>query len=232
MIISVRTLVNTTLFRAFLLFAFWAYTRWIDDTPAKRLLYSIGWTQLWELTIVNTENISLSGDIFNQRLDKIETLIQATNMNCSLSLLESGKESTISNTNWSLVLPSLSTMNSLDIPVFDLISDNKLPIEQRANIKSFTSIQRPITNTKLQTPSDIINFLKNITLTTEEQKKWYINLFDWQKFTIGIQTLKENILTLSLNGIESLSSTQQILITEAIKKVFSQFPEIQTVIIL
>ncbi len=231
MIISVRTLVNTTLFRAFLLCAFWAYTRWIDDTPAKKLLYSIGWTQLWELTIINTENISLSGDVFNQRLDKIETLIQATNMNCSLSLLEAGKQNTVENST-NIVLPSLSTMNTLEIPVFDLISDNKLPIEQRANIKSFTTIKRPITSNKLQTPSDIINFLKNITLTTEEQKKWYINLFDWQKFTIGIQTLKENILTLSFTGIESLSSTQQILITEAIKKVFSQFPEIQTVIIL
>ncbi len=195
MIISVRTMVNTTLFRAFLLLAFWAYTRWIDDTAAKKALYNIGWTELSDLTVITTENINLSGDIFNQRLDKIESLIQATNMNCSLGLLEEQK-STSSTTNESIVFSSLSTLPSLQIPVFDMVADNKLPAEQRANINSFAMISRPIASAKLQTANDIVEFLKNITLTPEEQKKGYINIFDDQKLMVSNQKLANNTLTL------------------------------------
>ena len=93
--ISFRTLVNTTLFRFVALVIFWGYTRWIDNTPAKELLYTIGWSDLGNLTISTDENLSIqSQSSLVQKLDNIERMVQATNMSCSLVQLNTTTSNT------------------------------------------------------------------------------------------------------------------------------------------
>lgn len=83
--ISLRTLINTTFFWFLACVVFWGYTRWIDNTPAKELLYTIGWSDLGNLTITTNEGLSIdNSSVLIQKLDNMEKMIQATNMNCSL----------------------------------------------------------------------------------------------------------------------------------------------------
>ena len=79
MIISLRTLINTTIFWFIVLFGFWLYTRY-DSTPAKYLLYAIGWDNLGNISIVNEASQNkeavdvLSNQLIAERLQNLEEL--------------------------------------------------------------------------------------------------------------------------------------------------------------
>lgn len=83
MIISLRSVVNTTLFWIVIALSFRAYTRFINAEPAKYFLHSIGRDTLWNITIIteNNNTISdetkidvLSNELIAQRLDNIEQI--------------------------------------------------------------------------------------------------------------------------------------------------------------
>jgi hypothetical protein len=80
MLISLRTLINTTLFRFIAVLWFWLYTKY-DSEPAKYLLYIIWRDQLWNIEITNpTSSINtgtveyLSNQLIAERLWNIEQL--------------------------------------------------------------------------------------------------------------------------------------------------------------
>lgn len=79
MIVSLRTLINTTLFRALMFFWFWAYTKY-DPTPAKELIHFVWWDKLWNITVTNEACESdstvdkLSNQLIAERLNNIEQL--------------------------------------------------------------------------------------------------------------------------------------------------------------
>jgi len=80
MLISVRTLINTTLFWIFIVFWFRLYTKY-DPTPAKYLLYTIGRDNLWNIEIttptssLNTWTVEyLSNQLIAERLANLEQL--------------------------------------------------------------------------------------------------------------------------------------------------------------
>lgn len=81
MLISLRTLINTTLFRCIVVLGFWLYTKY-NPEPAKYLLYYIGRDKLGNIEVVNanpslasTGTIeSLSNQLIAERLANIEQL--------------------------------------------------------------------------------------------------------------------------------------------------------------
>lgn len=83
MIISLRSVVNTTLFWIVVCISFRAYTRFVNAEPAKYFLHSIGRDILWNITIVTEDSNSisdqskvdmLSNELIAQRLDNIEQI--------------------------------------------------------------------------------------------------------------------------------------------------------------
>ncbi len=82
MLISLRTLINTTIFRFIIVLWFWLYTKY-DSTPAKYLLYAIGRDNLWNIEVtsptsspsINTGTIEyLSNQLIAERLTNLEQL--------------------------------------------------------------------------------------------------------------------------------------------------------------
>ncbi len=127
MLISIRTLINTTLFWIIVVFWFRLYTKY-DPTPAKYLLYTIGRDNLWNIQVVDNQIATnntvedLSNQLIAERLANIE---QICNTSVRLSLYE--KEPTIPNTITNNTItttlpPTTWTTNSINqrsIPVID-----------------------------------------------------------------------------------------------------------------
>ena len=127
MLISLRTLINTTLFRVVVLLWFWFYTKY-DPTPAKYLLYTIWRDKLWNIEVttpgtsssINTGTVEyLSNQLIAERLYNIEQL-------CGKSIrLPFYEQNTTINTS-NQTLPTVSSNNSTwitnqgaNIPVID-----------------------------------------------------------------------------------------------------------------
>lgn len=226
--ISFRTLVNTTFFWFLAAIIFRAYTRWIDNTPAKELLYNIGWSDLGNLASdqwFSTDNQSQ----LMQKIDNMEKMVQATNMNCALLQL---------NTQWSLwwissqsTTPSTQQQNStVAIPVFNSVLNAQLPKNEQATDAALSMIQRPLDSSN-PTINDIFSFITNLSLSSDETSKWLINIFNGYHISLGKYTLSEGTLTLPLMSTETLSSTQFNLISSILEKTYTQFPEITKVIV-
>lgn len=127
MLISLRTLINTTLFRCVILLWFWFYTKY-DPTPAKYLLYTIWRDKLWNIEVVtpsSTNNINtgtveyLSNQLIAERLYNIEQL-------CGKSIRLPLYEQNITTNSTNQALPIISSNNSTwiinqgtNIPVID-----------------------------------------------------------------------------------------------------------------
>jgi hypothetical protein len=79
MLISIRTLINTTIFWIVLFLWFWLYTKY-DETPAKNLLHAIGWDALGNIEIIteqaqkDTTIESLSTQLIAERLTNLEEI--------------------------------------------------------------------------------------------------------------------------------------------------------------
>ena len=129
MLISLRTLINTTLFRFAIVLWFWFYTKY-DPTPAKHLLYTIWRDTLWNIEVTNPPAISsslntwtveyLSNQLIAERLANLE---QLCNKSVRLSLYD--QEPTPStNTNNNTIANTITTgttniINGKTIPVID-----------------------------------------------------------------------------------------------------------------
>jgi hypothetical protein len=79
MLISIRTLINTTLFWIIVVFWFRLYTKY-DPTPAKYLLYTIGRDNLWNIQVVDNQIATnntvedLSNQLIAERLSNLEEI--------------------------------------------------------------------------------------------------------------------------------------------------------------
>lgn len=127
MLISLRTLINTTLFRFVVLLWFWFYTKY-DPTPAKYLLYTIWRDKLWNIEIttpeasssINTGTVEyLSNQLIAERLYNIE---QLCGKSIRLPFYEQNTTTNLSNQ----TLPTVSSNNNTwianqgaNIPVID-----------------------------------------------------------------------------------------------------------------
>jgi|GEM_PF-5738203 len=87
MLISLRTLINTTLFRIIVLVGFWTYTKLFDQEPAKYLLHMIGWDKLGNITVVQESNSSRED--LSSRLENIERWTKSTHNICLVQSLDS-----------------------------------------------------------------------------------------------------------------------------------------------
>lgn len=120
MLISVRTLINTTLFWIFIVFGFRLYTKY-DPTPAKYLLYTIGRDNLWNIQVVdnqiatNTTVEELSNQLIAQRLANIE---QICSKSVRLSIYDQQPTTTMPITT-TLDSSSTITTTGTTIPVID-----------------------------------------------------------------------------------------------------------------
>lgn len=230
--ISLRTLINTTIFWALALVVFWGYTKWIDTTPAKELIHAIWWSDLGNLTITTNEWFGITNETqLLQKIDNMEKMIQATNMTCSLIQLNNttpNKALDTSTTQSSNTLPA-TTQQTMSIPVFNTILNNQLAPSQQATQQALSIIQRPIHNNP--TISDIFQLIINPELTTLEQNQWYMNIFAGTNLSLWDYTLDNGILTLPLQGTQSLSSAQFQIISTIVEKTYQQFPEVNTVIV-
>ena len=127
MLISLRTLINTTLFRCIVIVWFWLYTKY-DSEPAKYLLYIIGRDKLGNIEVttptssVNTGTIEyLSNQLIAERLANIEQL-------CSRSVRLPIYDQTV-------IAPSLPTTNNEQITqTGSAIQQTTLPIIDNSNI--------------------------------------------------------------------------------------------------
>lgn len=227
MLISARTMVNTTIFWIIILVGFRWYTRWVDSTPAQQMLQAIGWDEFAALSLPSDENETCKTTEIYDKLLILEGMVQSTNMNCSVRNITT--ENTISPSFPSTYFPSSSpdTSSTLQIAVFNSTLDWLLPPGQQANTGSFAMISRPATN--LDSIDDIVTLLKNTTLTPTETQAGYINLFANNPFTISSSSLDNRQLSLVLDNIESLASAQLILLEQALKNTFVQFPQITEV---
>lgn len=115
----------------------------------------------------------------------------------------------------------------LQIAVFDSKIDSQLPPEQQANPNSLAMIYRSVPS--LWSIEDIISTLQKITLTNEEQAAWYTNIFGTVQFRVINSILEGWTLTLTIWGIESLSSAQTQILESALQKTLLQFPQITAV---
>jgi hypothetical protein len=134
MLISIRTLINTTLFWIFIVFWFRLYTKY-DPTPAKYLLYTIGRDNLWNIQVVdnqiatNTTVEELSNQLIAQRLSNIE---QICSRSVRLSIYDQQPTTTTPITTTIDSSSSISTTGTT-IPVIDnsnLLRNNNSTILQ------------------------------------------------------------------------------------------------------
>ncbi|AKH32376.1 hypothetical protein XF24_00011 [candidate division SR1 bacterium Aalborg_AAW-1] len=225
--ISLRTLINTTIFWFLTAIVFWGYTKWIDNTPAKELLYAIGWSDLGNLTISNNETIGITNEAqLLQKIDNMEKMIQATNMSCALLQLNtSNTANTITTQN-----TTVSSTQTITIPVFDAIMNTKLPASEQGTEKALRLIQRPVSSTNPTIP-EIFGILTSLNLTNEEQQQGLINMFAGSPLSLGNHTLENGVLTLSILGSQSLSSAQFTIISSILEKTYTQFSGITSVIV-
>ena len=120
MLISVRTLINTTLFWIFIVFWFRVYTKY-DPTPAKYLLYTIGRDNLWNIQVVDNQIATnntveeLSNQLIAQRLANIE---QICSRSVRLSIYDQQPTTTMPITT-TLDSSSTITTTGTTIPVID-----------------------------------------------------------------------------------------------------------------
>ncbi len=120
MLISVRTLINTTLFWIFIVFGFRVYTKY-DPTPAKYLLYTIGRDNLWNIEVVNNQIATnntveeLSNQLIAQRLANIE---QICSRSVRLSIYDQQPTTTMPITT-TLDSSSTITTTGTTVPVID-----------------------------------------------------------------------------------------------------------------
>lgn len=126
--ISLRTFVNTSLCWIFVLVGFWAYTRWIDNTPAKQLLHDIGWDQLGNLTITTNETLTVNDEqSLISKLNAMESMIQATNMSCAMMHLHQQPQINLQVPETpKTTVQTESTYGQVMVPVFDTIANSKL----------------------------------------------------------------------------------------------------------
>lgn len=125
MLISLRTLINTTLFWIVILIGFRFYTKY-DPTPAKYLLYTIGRNDLWNIEIttptssINTWTVEyLSNQLIAERLANLE---QLCNKSVRLSLYD--QESTLptpipNNLPTTIATWTTNIINGKTVPVID-----------------------------------------------------------------------------------------------------------------
>lgn len=227
--ISLRTLINTTIFWFLAVIVFWWYTRWIDATPAKELLYTIGWADLGNLTISNNETFGITNETqLLQKIDNMEKMIQATNMSCALLQLNTGTPN-IGLNNITPKTESPATQN-ITVPVFDSIMNSQLPASEQWTSKALRVVQRSIVSTNPTIP-EIFELISGINLTSQEQAQGLVDVFAWSQITLGQYTLNNWILTLPLVWSESLSSAQIQIISSILEITYKQFPQITTVIV-
>ena len=152
-------------------------------------------------------------------------MIQATNMNCSLSQLTGttaiGNDNTINNN-------GESVSKTINIPVFDTIRNSTLPTQEQATSSALLMLQRPIL-IENPTVNQIFDSLKNLSLTREEQQRGLINIFSNTSIGIEKSSLKDSTLTIILSNTASLSSTEFNLVSSILEKVYTQFPGISSV---
>ena len=120
MLISIRTLINTTLFWIFIVFWFRVYTKY-DPTPAKYLLYTIGRDNLWNIQVVDNQIATnntveeLSNQLIAQRLANIE---QICSRSVRLSIYDQQPTTTMPITT-TLDSSSTITTTGSSVPVID-----------------------------------------------------------------------------------------------------------------
>ncbi len=229
MLISLRTMVNTTIFWLVILLWFRWYTRWIDSTPAQRLLQSIGWDEFAQLSLP-TET-TCQTDVLYDKLLQLEGMMQATTITCAGNNFAQNNNIQPIQFPWiqSPTLPSIvpASQQMLQIAVFDSQKDGQLPPAQQANPQSLAMIARPVSS--LWSIEDIIKILKNTTLTPSEQSAWYSNIFNSVPFSVINSTLEQWTLTLTIGGVDSFSSAQLWILESALQKTLLQFPQINQI---
>jgi len=120
MLISIRTLINTTLFWIFIVFGFRVYTKY-DPTPAKYFLYTIGRDNLWNIQVVDNQIATtntveeLSNQLIAQRLANIE---QICSRSVRLSIYDQQPTTTMPITT-TLDSSSTITTTGTTVPVID-----------------------------------------------------------------------------------------------------------------
>ena len=137
MLISIRTLINTTLFWIAIVFGFRLYTKY-DPTPAKHLLYTIGRDNLWNIQIVDNQLATddtvqdLSNQLIAERLSNLEQI-------CSKSVRLSIYDQSLMTT-----MPVISTTNTANLSspiITDTIkTGNTVPVIDNSNLLRNNSI--------------------------------------------------------------------------------------------
>lgn len=138
MIISIRTFINTTFLRIFILAGFRLYTKY-DDTPAKEFIHFIGWDNLGNLT-VTLENTPLSEQMIADKLNSIEQICARS---VRLYMYDQVPVTTVPQYNYAnpaAALPSLisSPISSptVTIPVSPVSNSGNIPIIENNSLVS------------------------------------------------------------------------------------------------
>lgn len=121
MLISIRTLINTTLFWIFVVVGFRLYTKY-DATPAKYLLYTIGRDNLWNIQVVDNQIATnntveeLSNQLIAQRLANIE---QICSRSVRLSIYDQQPTTAMPITTTIDSSSTMTTTGNTTVPVID-----------------------------------------------------------------------------------------------------------------
>lgn len=192
MMISFRTLVNTTLFWFIVVLSFWAYTRRVNTTPAKELLYAIGWADLGNLTVTKQEVISMDEQsTLIQKIDGMEKMMQAINMSCALAQMNNQSSTHLIEQG----TPTTTTM--IQVPVFSAIHNAQLPAQSQFGDKALVKIKRETHVASTDIPQ-LFDVLVGLSLQEDEKKQGLVNVFEGSQLQLHEHSINGAVLTLKI----------------------------------
>ena len=215
MIISIRTLINTTLFWAILLCGFRAYTRWIDARPAQELINAIGRNHLAGMdTRAPVEDPETA---LIRKIDMIQSSISATQSICASvpPLVEKYMNQS--------VLNPTTTINTATITLW-LLDNKSLTI---------IPVSRPLsTNYSIVWPTEAVSTLLSYVPTTSDQAMSMSNPFAGSSLSLINANVTDGTITLTLSTpLFALSDVKKWLMRDALIATLRPFSEIKQLII-
>ncbi len=215
MIISIRTLINTTLFWAILLCGFRGYTRWLDARPAQELINAIGRNHLAAMDTRTPAEDSNTALI--KKIDMIQSSISATQSICSSvpPIIEKYMNQSILN--------PITTINTATVTL-GLLDNKSLTI---------IPVSRPLsTNYTAVWPTEAVSTLLSYVPTTSDQAMGMSNSFAGSSLSLINANVSDGTVTLTLSTpLFALSDVKKWLMRDALIATLRPFSEIEQLII-
>ena len=241
--ISVRTFINTTFFWIFAFVIFWWYTQWIDNTPAKEFLHFIQRDDMGNLTITTNERLSVGSEWeLLDKLDRLERMIQATNMTCS--------EQKLLTSQTTYLQPTLNPQSTSSAPTPGEQASSTTTQETQIALAVFNSTLNDTLDPAAQYTSaalvelaysldtahpdvrEVFDLIKQPPLSAEQRTQGREDLFAQSTLSLQGASIQDwSVLELRLGGGEELSEPEQQLFRVMLEQTYNQFSGITSVIV-